>query len=77
MLAHTYDASNGTSPLKMAISGHAFSPDGIEWSYGDVQPYSSVVQRADGSVELGWPTDLVYKINNTTSLKNKYNRGFL
>jgi hypothetical protein len=31
--------------------GHAFSVDGIDWHFSDVQPYDNTVARADGTVE--------------------------
>ena len=33
------------------ISGHAFSEDGIAWTFSDVQPYGNAVPRTDGTVD--------------------------
>merc|ERR1712118_263 len=44
LLAHTY--VNGPNN---SISGHAFSEDGIHWTYSETEPYTNVVVHTDGT----------------------------
>lgn len=46
ILSHTYSMLPYPSN---AISGHAYSPDGINWIFSDVEPYGNVITRIDGT----------------------------
>ena len=49
MLAHVYL----TEPYPAnAISGHAYSVDGITWTMSPIEPYSNAVVRTDGTVSM-------------------------
>lgn len=46
IIAHCYSMASYPSN---AISGHGFSPDGLVWTWSDVEPYDNVVPMADGT----------------------------
>lgn len=48
ILSHVY--SKAGSGINNTISGHAFSVDGLSWTFSQTQPYSNVVQDVDGGV---------------------------
>jgi hypothetical protein len=50
VLAHVY-AAHATYPNN-PISGHAFSADGLNWTFSQAQPYSNAVLRVGGSVQM-------------------------
>ena len=47
ILAHTW--YSGAWPL-MTISGHAFSRDGLKWTFADAEPYSYNVTYSSGEI---------------------------
>jgi hypothetical protein len=52
LLAHVWTSQPYvSSSVALPISGHAFSEDGLSWSFSAHQPYSNAVSRADGSVQ--------------------------
>ena len=51
ILAHVYTTSRYNSSEALAISGHAFSEDGVEWTFSPHQPYSNAVQRVDNTTQ--------------------------
>jgi hypothetical protein len=48
LLSHTYSMLPYPSN---SISGHAYSRNGLDWTFSPHEPYSNVVRRADGSVQ--------------------------
>eukprot|EP00040_Diaphanoeca_grandis_P017582 m.91933 g.91933 ORF g.91933 m.91933 type:complete len:536 (-) comp26511_c1_seq1:143-1750(-) len=52
ILAHVY-GQRGQSAFfpTNAISGHAFSEDGINWTFSNTQPYSNTVQQIGGGAQ--------------------------
>eukprot|EP01065_Artemidia_motanka_P004619 TRINITY_DN121_c0_g1_i5.p1 TRINITY_DN121_c0_g1~~TRINITY_DN121_c0_g1_i5.p1 ORF type:complete len:406 (+),score=117.13 TRINITY_DN121_c0_g1_i5:59-1276(+) len=53
-LAHRYDYRDGYPPNPnqtepVLVSGHAFSVDGVNWHFSDVQPYNNWVDYTDGT----------------------------
>ena len=51
VLAHVYTTRPFNRSVELAVSGHAFSLDGLRWTFSPHQPYSNAVSRADGSVQ--------------------------
>jgi hypothetical protein len=52
ILYHVYDMRNQSmerNDSSNLYSGHAFSADGIEWSYSKTEPYSGTVRFTDGT----------------------------
>ena len=50
---------NSVSPLQLVVSAEAkkrmragFSPDGLKWSWSDVEPYDNAVPRANGNTQF-------------------------
>jgi hypothetical protein len=48
ILSHTYSMQPYPS---VAISGHAFSSDGHEWTFSDTEPYDNAVLHTNGSIQ--------------------------
>jgi hypothetical protein len=54
LLTHSYDYRDGWPPNPnqtepMRVSGHAYSPDGLNWTFDDESPFFAVVKFDDGT----------------------------
>ena len=56
-LSHNYDYRDGwpqnpNATLPVLVAGHGYSEDGINWHFGEVPPYNSWADYADGSRKM-------------------------
>jgi hypothetical protein len=50
VIYHVYNATTPCGECSGAmVSGHSYSADGVTWRSSNVQPYSQVAQKTDGT----------------------------